>query len=92
MLHYLLLTLAVFYIWETARAVLPWHVPGAAIAVILLAIAYGLDAYVPDHFLALGAVVAIVGVLEQKFGSAREEGRTIHVARGGRIPPLPGSR
>ena len=89
LIHLGLLALAVFCVWETVRAVLPWQVPGAAIALILLALAYLLDTFVPDRWLALAAVVSVVGVLQQRFGSAREETHTVSLPRRDRIPPLP---
>lgn len=69
LLHLALLALAVFCIWEAARALVP-DMPDALVAAWLFAIAFGLDKYVPDRYLGLLAVVAVVGVLHQKFGSS----------------------
>ena len=68
-LHLVLLALAAFCIWEAAKPFLPWNLPGLVLAGLIFGIVCGLDHWVTDKYLGLLGVVAVVGVLHQKFGA-----------------------
>jgi hypothetical protein len=78
-LHLALLALAAFCIWEAARPLLPYNLPDAVVAALLLAVAGLLDTFVPERELGLLAVVAVVGVLHQKFGATGSGGYAVRL-------------
>lgn len=96
-LHLVLLTLGVLFVWEALQVVLPARLPAIVNVAVLLLLAWLLDSFLPARWLTLFAVVAVAAVLHQKFGSAATETHSIRLPRGrrggvgsgSRIPPLP---
>lgn len=69
-IHLALLALAVFCFWEAARPLLPHNLPDSLVALLLLGVSFGLDQWLPERWIGLLAVVAVVAVLHQKFGAS----------------------
>lgn len=88
-LHLALLALAVFFIWETARVILPVGIPEPVIAAGLLAVTGLLDLFVGDRELGLMAVVAVVGILHQRFGVSSTGAYAVRLPRRSRKIDLP---
>jgi len=84
-LHLALLALAVFCVWEAARPLLPYNLPDPLVAAVLLALAGLGDLFVPDRTLGLLAVVAVVGVLHQKFGASASGAYAVRLPRRSKI-------
>lgn len=70
MTHLALLALAAFCIWEAARPLLPYNLADGVVAVCLLGVTFAMDQWLPERWIGLLAVVAVVGVLHQKFGAS----------------------
>jgi hypothetical protein len=65
MLHFTLLALAIFLIYEVARAGLPTRTPGVVHALLLPAIAYLLDRYVDERILMALAAASVAAILDR---------------------------
>lgn len=66
LLHLVLLSLALFCVYEIALTYLPKQ-PGIVIVAGLLALGYLGDRFVPDHYLVIAAAASLVAMLDRHF-------------------------